>query len=533
MYEFEPGTPTQVIADPARTRQVLLNYLSNAVKFTEHGEVLVNVSSTSIDAEHQRLAISVRDSGIGIAPDQLARLFKPFNQADVSTTRQFGGTGLGLAICKRLAELMDGEVGARSQPGAGSTFSFTFAAGTHGGHPEVEWPGVERLAGRRLLLIDDNATRRRIVRHIALSWGLQVTDGDSSDTMLQVLERDKRFDLAVVNDPDPGMEGSGLAHDLRMRHARHEGIRLPIILLSNVKHAARPATEFDRVLRKPLRQKNLFEAMLQTLVPGALPAADASPSTLLLPTLSVLVVEDHPVNRTITLRLLKTFGLTADAADNGLAAVHAVKRKPYDLVFMDVQLPAIDGLEATRRIRQLPLQRQPLIFAMTAGVLVRERQRCIASGMDHYLAKPIRKQDLAQALREIGGPGPSQPSSLQAPATRADDVIDAQAIRQLVHDLGRNGALEVLQTMVDAAPLACQSMDEACRVGDLGALCRQMARLKANSLMLGCAPLADACADSEKTIPTSTGPGIEEMWHGIAKRYAAVMQQLTPWLEYL
>lgn len=533
MCEFEPDTPMRVTADASRIRQVLVNYLSNAVKFTEHGEVLVNVSSTSLDAEHQRFAISVRDTGIGVAPGQLDRLFKPFSQADAATTRHFGGTGLGLAICKRLAELMGGGVSVESRPGAGSTFSFTFVVDTHAARPETGWPGVDYLAGKYLLIVDSNATRRRILCNTALGWRLRVTHCDSPAAALQTVAHDGHFDLALIDDPGPDTDVSQLAGELRRRHDRRGDTRLPILLLGNVNHMGHPAVEFDQVLRKPPRQKNLFEAMMQTLAPNALFVADESALPMpALPALSILVVEDHPLNRTVVLRLLKTLGQTADAVDSGVVAVQAVERKRYDLVLMDVQMPAMDGLEATRRIRRLPLPRQPHIFAMTAGVLVRERQRCIAAGMDRHLPKPIRKQDLAQALREINEADSIVPPS-QALGTSTDDAIDAHAIRQLAIDLGRGGAVDVLQAMTDAAPLACRNLDEACHAGDPDSLRRQVARMKANCLMIGCTSLADASADVEESLCGSAGTNVEETCHDIAQRYTAVARQLAPWLERL
>jgi signal transduction histidine kinase/DNA-binding response OmpR family regulator len=418
--EFAPETPERVRGDGVRVRQVLVNYLSNAVKFTAHGEVVVTVSAAPLEAGRHRISVAVRDSGIGIPADRLDRLFKTFSQVDASTTREFGGTGLGLAICKRLAERMGGAVAVESHPGQGSVFSFSFIAGTDPQWRAPAQPGAVRLAGKRLLIVDDNAAIRRSLRHAALDWGMLVSDCGEPAEALRLIERGERFDLAVFDERMPEMDGAELARRIGQHCDRAQ---LPLVLLSSLRFGAHKLPGFGRVLLKPVRRAALLDALLQLLAAVDLPhsptAADADaaspPSTSVEPygPLNILLVEDMAINRTVALGMLRVLGYEADCVDNGLGAVEACAGKDYDLVLMDMQMPVMDGLEATRRIRRLPLQRQPRIYAMSASVLESERQQCFDAGMDRHIAKPIRRQPLQQVLREVGEALPGAPARRQ------------------------------------------------------------------------------------------------------------------------
>ena len=401
--DFAPGTPEMARGDASRVRQILVNYLSNAIKFTEAGDVSVEISAQPLDAKHHRFRMAVRDTGIGIAPDRLHRLFKSFSQVDASTTRRYGGSGLGLAICKRLAERMGGDVSVDSHPGRGSTFSFTFVAPTDPAWQPAPRPDLEVLHGKRVLIVDDNDTNRRILRMTASDWDMVVTDTASPNEALARIERGETFDLGVLDYFMPEMDGVALAAAIR-RHRDHASLRL--LLLSSARQSGAALQDFDRVRVKPLRRSALLDTFLDLLAPAQTAGAQTSGRPPIVAAesgarpLRILLVEDNAINRQVGTRMLESLGYRADVCENGAEAVEALHRKPYDLVLMDIHMPVMDGLEATRRIRAMSGILQPRIFAMTASVLDDERQACVDAGMDRHLAKPFRRHELEKALRD-------------------------------------------------------------------------------------------------------------------------------------
>ncbi|MEN9630105.1 MAG: hypothetical protein RJA10_3333 [Pseudomonadota bacterium] len=405
-YVLEGEVPAAINGDVTRLRQVLLNLLSNSVKFTEQGEVVLTVR---VEGDEQaeagsQLHFTVRDTGIGLSEAGLSRLFQKFSQADSGTTRKYGGTGLGLAISKLLAELMGGTMWAESAgPGQGSSFHFTIRC-----VPTALPQGQRRdfigeqpaLKGKRILVVDDNATNRRILALQTAKWGMVVQDTEQPAQALPLL-RAQPFDLAILDMHMPGMDGATLA-----RHIRDAGHTLPLVLFSS--HGRKEATDtlFNAALAKPLRQSQLFDTLVQLLAqdhaPKAAPATakprmDASLAER--HPLRILLAEDNVVNQKLALRLLSQMGYRADVAGNGIEAIESVERQTYDVVLMDVQMPEMDGLEATRRItaRHAAGQR-PRIIAMTANAMQGDREACLAAGMDDYVTKPIRVDALVEAL---------------------------------------------------------------------------------------------------------------------------------------
>ena len=399
--DFAPSTPEMARGDAGRVRQILVNYLSNAIKFTDSGDVSVEASAQPLDAARHRFRIAVRDTGIGIPRDRLDRLFKSFSQVDASTTRRYGGSGLGLAICKRLAELMEGEVAVDSHPGRGSTFSFTFVAPTDPAWQPPQRPDLDILHGKRVLIVDDNDTNRRILRMTAGDWGMVVVDTASPHEALARIERGEPYDLAVLDYFMPEMDGIALAAAIR-RRCSHDALRM--LLLSSARQSSAALKDFDLVRVKPLRRSGLLDAFLDLLAPvrptdiGSAAKAEAQRGDM--PPLRLLLVEDNAINRQVGIRMLESLGYRADVCENGADAVEAVRRQPYDLVLMDIHMPVMDGLEATRRIRAMADIKQPRIFAMTASVLDDERRACLDAGMDRHLAKPFRRHELEKALHE-------------------------------------------------------------------------------------------------------------------------------------
>jgi signal transduction histidine kinase/DNA-binding response OmpR family regulator len=410
-YVFEGDVPAAISGDLTRLRQVLLNLLSNAVKFTDAGEVVVTVRSADAGPGRVTLAFAVRDTGIGLTSEAIGRLFQSFSQADSSTTRKYGGTGLGLAISKRLVELMGGTMRVESAgPGRGSTFSFTIRAPVSAAPPEArrrDVAGVQpELRGKRLLVVDDNATNRRVLALQAGKWGMAVRDTASPLEALMLVEAGERLDVAILDMHMPEMDGLALAR--RIRAARSD---LPLVLFSSLGRREAGAAEglFAAYLGKPIRQSQLFDTLV-TLLAGR----DAAPAarTPVKPVfdsqmaarhpLRILLAEDNVVNQKLALRLLQQMGYRADLASNGIEAVEAVQRQTYDVVLMDVQMPELDGLDATRRIgATLDPSVRPRIVAMTANAMQGDREMCLAAGMDDYLTKPIRVDRLVEVLNDV------------------------------------------------------------------------------------------------------------------------------------
>jgi len=410
--QIDDDVPLAIVGDVTRLRQVMVNLLSNAVKFTDSGEVVVTVSRDAHDDPAiplRRLHVCVRDTGIGIAPDRIGHLFQAFTQADASTSRRYGGTGLGLAISRRLSEMMGGAMWAESAgvPGKGSTFHFTLSAPAA---PQVRMAAYLRgeqpeLRGRRVLIVDDNATNCRILVLQTRSWGMAPRHTSLPGEALSWIERGDPFDAAILDMHMPDMDGMQLAAGMRKHPA---GRNMPLLLTSSVgpHEGGAHAAGFAAYLVKPIRPSVLLDALIGIFAtqpaapakaPAAKPAIDAEMAKRR--PLRILIAEDNAVNQKLALRLLSQMGYRADVAANGLEAIQAVERQTYDVILMDVQMPELDGLEATRRIcARWPLHRRPRIIAMTANAMQGDRALCLEAGMDDYVSKPIRVEDLIAAL---------------------------------------------------------------------------------------------------------------------------------------
>jgi GAF domain-containing protein/CheY-like chemotaxis protein len=411
-YLFEGDVPVAVSGDVTRLRQVLLNLLSNAVKFTDEGEVVLTVTGRPGPAGDVQLAFAVRDTGIGIAPQAMSRLFQSFSQADSSTARRYGGTGLGLAISRRLVELMGGEMSAESAgQGRGATFRFAVRMPVAAAPPAArrDLSGHQPdLVGRRLLVVDDNATNRRVLVLQAAKWGMEAVEAASAEEAEAVLHREPPFDVAILDMHMPNTDGRELA-----RRLGGSVPQLPLVLCSSLgqREVAEDEALFRAFLAKPVRQSQLYDVLVGILATDeiAVPEperpsidtglADRHP-------LRILLAEDNVVNQKLALRILQQMGYRADLAANGLEVLDSIERQRYDVVLMDVQMPEMDGLEATRRIVAGPGNAsRPRIVAMTANAMDGDREMCIAAGMDDYLTKPIRVGELVDALLRVPARG--------------------------------------------------------------------------------------------------------------------------------
>jgi signal transduction histidine kinase/CheY-like chemotaxis protein len=402
-----PAVPPWLEADATRLRQVLLNIVGNAVKFTDAGEVLVTVDWPAPG----RLRYTVRDTGIGMTPGQARAVFDPFVQADASTSRRFGGTGLGLAISRRLVEAMDGSIQVHSVPGEGSTFVIEVAAQVVP-EPARAAPVVDldSLLGKRVLLVDDNPSNLEIIETLARGWGMLPTAVVRPQEALDLLAQGLLCDVAVLDFNMPVLNGVELAE--RMRALRPH---LPLVLLSSSEGAPGASGLFAASLRKPVRRMLLLDTLLTVLsagaatgpVPWSAPWSDSAATPqgaeLLRSAMDdvlVLVVEDNPVNAVVVRTMLERLGCRSDLASCGEEAVAAVQRHAYDLIFMDMLMPGMDGMEATRRIRAMALPVQPRIVALTANVMAEDRAACAAAGMEGFLSKPVKLADVERCVAE-------------------------------------------------------------------------------------------------------------------------------------
>jgi CheY-like chemotaxis protein len=426
-YQIPPEVPDRLIGDLGRLRQILVNLVGNAIKFTERGEVVVSLAVESQGDDTVTLQFSVKDTGIGVPEAKQKLIFEAFSQADTSTARRFGGTGLGLAISSQLVKMMNGELSLESAPGEGSTFSFTAEFGLAGPPDgDVESP-PESLLGLPVLIVDDNKTNRRILEEMLLNWELAPVAVEGAEEALAVLEEacqeNRRFQLVLLDYMMPDIDGLQLAR-LIGGHANFGRPRL--IVLSS---AGRPpkaddieSLDISRFLNKPVKQSDLLDAITDSM--GVATRDRSSPKTIsadyssTLPSMEVLLAEDGRVNQVVAINLLEGRGHRVTLAANGRAALAAFGEKPFDAILMDVQMPEMNGHEATRAIRELEAQRggHVPIIAMTANAMKGDREKCLESGMDDYIAKPVHSEELFRILE-----GYSPASAGSRPGSMEDD----------------------------------------------------------------------------------------------------------------
>ncbi|GAA3446922.1 response regulator [Planomonospora venezuelensis] len=517
-----PDCPRTLRGDTTRLRQIMVNLLSNAVKFTETGEIVVTADGERLSDRADapvRLRVAVRDTGIGIPAERMDRLFRSFSQVDSSTTRQYGGTGLGLVISRRLARAMGGDLTVESEVGVGSTFTLTAELAACPDHPGPEPPRTAvELAGRSALVVDDNATNRHVLRRQLTSWGMECTDIGSPGEAVELLTAGRSYDVAVLDMHMPGMDGEQLAEVLRGLPA---GRNLPMMLLTSVHWRARGGERkpFDAVLTKPVRSSVLRERLAGAIARRQAPAAGAATAGLPEETLAgetaaqtplnVLLAEDNQVNQKVAQRMLGRLGHRVETVGNGVEALEAARNTSYDVILMDMHMPEMDGLEATRRIRAEVPESRPYIVALTASVLEEDREACRSAGMDDYLAKPVRAHELEELLERLRpaepasgaepAPGPGEPPQVAGTADRET------AIRNRFDELAGPDAMKDDWEMVDylatsfvsKAPNAVEELTEAVDRGDAKDVEEQAHSLKGSAVNMGATALAELCARLE------------------------------------
>ena len=405
IYEIDYTVPSQIIGDSVRLRQVLMNLVGNSVKFTQRGEIFVGVTASEITSDHVVLNFEVRDTGIGISPDKMDRLFKPFSQVDSSTTREYGGTGLGLVICERIVGFMGGTIAVESKKGAGTIFRFSIQANISHNAPRMYvHQNTAAIVGKKVLVIDDNASSRTILKNQLELWKLVVVLAQSAKAGLEVFNRQRDFELVIVDMQMPEMNGVEFTTELRKNDSE-----VPVILLSSIGDDRQiHAKLFSSVLTKPVRQNTLHKhihdhlsvSKVRAMTPHVDEVQSASAMASRLP-MKILIVEDNPINYRVTERVLSKLGYTATVVTNGQQSVDITAQHHFDIVFMDVQMPVMDGMDATRAIRSRGGV-QPVIIAMTANAMQGDREACIQAGMDDYISKPLKFEGLVDILSRWG-----------------------------------------------------------------------------------------------------------------------------------
>ena len=502
-YALDDTIPRLVVGDAARLRQVLVNLLANAIKFTTAGEVGVTVSARRLEGSRREVHFAVRDTGIGIPKDRFDRLFKVFSQVDVSTTRRYGGTGLGLAISKRLSELMGGRTWAESEPGKGSTFHFMIVAdeveASERAAADREQP---ELAGKRVLIVDDNASNRLLLKLQTERWGMRARDTNSPAVALEWIVQGDPFDVALLDYQMPEMDGIALAREIRAARGAHAPV---LILLSSTGQSLASAhanAGFAAGLSKPLRLSHLRDRLLETVgdrrdtSAGAVPpvARDVgSPVPL-----RILLAEDNAINQKVALRLLERLGYGADVVGDGRQALARLDHAVYDVILMDVQMPEMDGLEASRAIcARWAASERPRIIAMTAEAMQGDRDKCLAAGMDDYIVKPVTLDRLAAALAKC--PPLAAATAPEAAATPvAVTALDRDVLDQLREDLGGTAAVrEVIRSFLDETPSVLSALRDAAARADVPSIRRAAHMIKGTSSILGARELSEQCAEIE------------------------------------
>jgi PAS domain S-box-containing protein len=609
-YLIEPGTPEAIYGDITRLRQIIINLLNNALKFTEKGEVVVSVVSrpwsvvshpegtrSSLATNHglrtmdsYELHFAVRDTGIGIPPERMNRLFKAFSQVDASTTRKYGGTGLGLIISLRLSELMGGRMWVESEVGVGTIFHFTIQAQVAPSVARTHLHEVQlELRQRRLLIVDDNITNRLILARQAEAWGMAYRDTPDPLEALDWLHQDERFDAAIVDMHMPKMDGLTLA--LEIRHLEAErgskiedlSSRLPLIMFTSLagrdidRKVEFEQADFAAYLNKPLKPSQLLDALMTIFSgqPTHVRQREESGEIRFDPQmgerlpLRILLTEDHPTNQKLALAILARLSYRADIAGNGLEAVEALERQPYDVVLMDMQMPEMDGLEATRQIRSWAPLDEPYIIAMTANAMQGDREMCLEAGMDDYVSKPIRVNELIAALsrgaearmsreaRDNGrsgggqlnpdGPPPGQSEAeteghaeerekltseerpvLDNAVSDFQDVLDPEAMETLMEVIGgeRELLVELIDSFLETAPPLLARLNQGVAQGNAAEVRAAAHTIKSSSKDFGATRLAELCQTLEELGKAGALEGTAELAAQVEAEYQPVKAAL-------
>ncbi len=526
-----PDVPSRVTGDPGRLRQILLNLLSNAVKFTRKGEVLLRVECAAQDRKSTTLRFLVTDTGPGISREAQQRLFQPFSQADASIARQHGGTGLGLTICRRLVELMGGQIGFESLVNRGSTFWFTLTVGIGSRSAEESLVDLRQV---RVLVVDDNSTNRRILESQLSKLGMNVkcvAGGPAALTaLISALEQGQPYHGAIVDHDMPDMDGVMLARAVRSHHGLND---LVMILLSS--HVQRVPVEnlietgFAACILKPARLDQLRDCLSKTLRQTPVLAPVARPPETRVVRGRLLLAEDNAVNQKVSQRILEKLGYYVDTVFNGAEAVEKLQRGLYDAILMDCQMPEMDGYAATREIRRREgADERTIIIAMTASAMTGDREKCLAAGMDDYVTKPVRSEELQQVLqRNLTKTAEDRDSIRSETSVRlAGDTELGVRLRELESEIGPQAMEELIHDFLADAARCLQMLEDALRHSDAKAALLVIRSLLDSSANLGAVQMVEVCSHLEAAMPMSSGDDCIALLIQITDTYRSMVSEL-------
>ena len=542
-YLIENNTPQTIYGDVTRLKQIITNLLNNAIKFTEKGEVFLSVSSKENSSNKFEIQFFVKDTGIGIPKDRIDRLFKAFNQVDVSTTRTHGGTGLGLVISKRLSEMMGGKMWFESKYGAGSTFYFTIIAEQAPSKSKIYLKGKTiELDGKKALIVDDNATNRRILKMQTVNWGMQPIVVDSPLEAISLIKNGEDFDIAILDYHMPDMNGVELTKEIRNTP---KGKNLPVVILTSL---GKKDTDGDfsdinlaAFITKPLKQVQLYDCLTSILSGKEKMQTSIPKNELRLDTelghrmpLRILLAEDNVVNQKVAIRILERLGFRADIAANGFEVIEGIKRINYDVVFMDIFMPEMDGYEATKYILDnYDRELRPKIIAMTANAMQGDKEKCIEAGMDDYIGKPVRVEELQATLQKWGMIIYDEKNARLAEdeskyeAAKYVDESKIDLIQDIKSTEDLNFFVELLDIYINDLPLSIARIKNAVLQKDKNQIRFYVHKLKGSSLTFGIHAISDKCIKIEEAVKYDMdNPHIIDLVEELIAKFEIVIKEL-------
>jgi len=519
VYFIDNNAPNSILSDVTRVRQILTNLLANAVKFTEKGEVVVSVTADKIQDKEYELQFAVKDTGIGIPKERMDRLFKSFSQVDSSTTRKYGGTGLGLIISKELSEMMGGKMWVESEVGKGTTFFFIIKAEATKDKPKIYLKGsIPHLGGKKLLIVDDNETNRRILSLQTKSWGIDATALESPSQAIKLIKEKKKFDVAILDMQMPEMDGIALAKEIR----KHQNAKqLPLIMLTSLGRREdiikTKELDFANYLTKPIKQSQLYNVLIEIFLNKKVKKEKKKGELVLDETiakfnpLNILLAEDNLVNQKVATKILSKLGYKIDVVSNGIEVLDAIANQKYDVILMDVMMPKMDGLEVSLHLNEKFPETRPRIIAMTAGAMKGDKERCFEAGMDDYITKPIDMGQLTKALKKAGvnnDQGKQIPEKEDNTISKANvkmekeqPIIDVSVIEMLKSmDDNNDGLLkEMISIYFEEAPQILEGLKKGLEKNDNELFVRSAHTLKSSSANVGAMVLSKIGEELEMT----------------------------------
>lgn len=534
LHLIETDVPDFIIGDVTRLRQVLVNLVNNSIKFTEKGEVFVNVKKIGQVNNVIELQFSVKDTGMGIPKDKFSKIFNSFSQVDSSTTRKFGGTGLGLAICKRLVELMGGRIWLESEEGMGSTFYFTIKTRVSNVNPPKIFlkSSLPALKNKRVLIVDDNETNLQIITLQCKNWGMIPRATADGTEALKWIKNNDPFDIAILDMLMPGMDGIALTQKIRELRSKDE---LPIIMLTSAGKydVDKELMEelFSAFVSKPIKQSQLYNIILNVTIKD-LDEVEVEERKMVdrdmaskLP-MKILIAEDNIINQKLILKILSQLGYKADVVGNGIEVIETLKRQRYDIIFMDIQMPEMDGLEATKFINQTwHNEDRPTIVAMTANVMHGDKEKCINAGMDDYISKPVLIDEV-QKLIIKWSEFTKNKKNISRQNIKTSLMLDSDIIYGLKEIDDSNHFKDVVNLYLDVAPILIGEIKKAFSAKDFESLKRAAFNLKRASLNLGANRLAEVCVKVESLDTNLDIDEVKNLVERVENIYKLTLQEI-------